>query len=110
VHKLWLYMLFSIALAVESAPKASFFVLLGFFAASLIGLWQFLIPWFRYGELVRAHAFVHPVVFGEQLAIALLGSRLFFLETSSDDEGDNYSRFNWSIFSYRFFSTGPKRH
>jgi O-antigen ligase len=69
-HRLAALALFVAALAVE--PEAPLRAPLGisFSAMALVGLWQ---AAFDRSGMSRAHAFVHPVVFGEQMALAVLG-------------------------------------
>jgi O-antigen ligase len=66
-HRLASLSLFVAALALE--PETPLRVPLGasFSAMALVGLWQ------SFHDGTRAHAFVHPVVYGEQMALAVLG-------------------------------------
>ena len=85
VHKLWIFVLFSIALAAEPSPDSWLWLAAGFTAAALIGISQVrFYPGGQGGlEWVRAHAFVHPVTFGEQVAVALLGVTCFIVKRPS---------------------------
>jgi O-antigen ligase len=71
-HRLWSLGLFVAALALE--PEAPLGAALGvsFSAMAAVGLWQAARGIALHGTF-RAHAFVHPVVFGEQMAVAVLG-------------------------------------
>ena len=75
-HRLAALGLFVAALELE--PDAPLLAPLGisFAAMALVGLWQS-----AQGGLgmTRAHAFVHPVVFGEQMALAALGGACMLL-------------------------------
>jgi O-antigen ligase len=69
-HRLIALGLFVAALALEPDAPLRAPLGIGFSAAALYGLWQS-----AHGSegAFRAHAFVHPVVFGEQMALAALG-------------------------------------
>ena len=73
MHRFWALSLFVAALAVE--PKAPLLPVLGlsFGAMALFGIYQTVFTTDPSWKLVRAHGFVHPVVFGEQMALAALG-------------------------------------
>lgn len=75
-HRLASLAAFAAALALE--PRAPVGAALGFSfsAAALVGLCQ---SSFAGPGFTRAHAFVHPVVFGEQMALAALGGVCFLL-------------------------------
>ncbi|MFH1723768.1 MAG: hypothetical protein ABII00_03990, partial [Elusimicrobiota bacterium] len=83
-HKVWLYLLFTVALAAEPAPKAIVCMAAGFSFAAIVGIVQ-AFPSITAGstmnawDMTRAHAFVHPVTFGEQMAVAVLGAFSFLL-------------------------------
>ena len=72
-HRLWALGLFSAALALEpEAPlKPALGLSLG--AMALYGIVQTAAGGAPDGALPRAHGFVHPVVFGEMMALAVLG-------------------------------------
>ena len=76
-HKIWIYTLFSVALATELAPQAPACLAAGFAAASLVGIGQVVSAVAQRGLAgglwFRAHCLVHPVTFGEQTCIAALG-------------------------------------
>lgn len=82
IHKVWLYLLFMVALSTKpgSAPLA--FLALGLAAAGGIGIYQAapsqIFPTEAWDK-VRAHAFVHPVTFGQQMCIAVLGAFSFLV-------------------------------
>ncbi|MBI5597099.1 MAG: O-antigen ligase family protein [Elusimicrobia bacterium] len=75
LHKVWVAALLSVAFARER-PRALPGVMAAAAAlAALIGAGQYLstlgaLPWVR----MRAHAFVHPVTYGEQMAVLALGA------------------------------------
>jgi O-antigen ligase len=79
VHRLWSLGLFVAALALE--PEAPLRPALGisFGTVALYGVAQTVFGSQPYQPLVRAHAFVHPVVFGEQMALAALGGACVLL-------------------------------
>ncbi|MBI2789623.1 MAG: O-antigen ligase family protein [Elusimicrobia bacterium] len=85
LHRLWAMGLFVAALAVE--PGAPLLPALGlsFGAAALTGAGQVLLGGLKGGMMVRAHAFVHPVVFGEQMAVAALGGACVLLRPGERD-------------------------
>lgn len=79
LHRLWSLGLFTAALALEpAAPLRSAFGL-SFGAMALYALAQCALGAGANGMMVRAHGFVHPVVFGEQMAIAVLGGTCVLL-------------------------------
>lgn len=71
VHQLWIAIL--LALGVSESEDPSPGLALGFAVAAVIGIAQALSGGFAH----RAHAFVHPVTFGEQSAIATIGAACF---------------------------------
>lgn len=77
LHKLWLYALFSVAWAASRGPAPAAALGVGAAGAALVGIAQAL-PDFLSGapawNKARAHAFVHPVTFGQLMAFALLGA------------------------------------
>lgn len=87
-HKLWVIFLFLIALADDPVPQACrvFGASFGFLA--VLGVFQAVTQ--RFGDSwMRAHGFVHPVTYGEQLALAALGGFCFFdrRESGTDTPG-----------------------
>lgn len=79
LHRLWALGLFAAALALEpEAPLRPAFGL-AFGAMALVGIAQSAFGLRIEGSLVRAHGFVHPVVFGEQMAVAALGAACVLL-------------------------------
>lgn len=85
LHRLWAMGLFVAALAVEpGAPLLPAFGLsLG--AAALVGAGQVALGGLTDGLMVRAHAFVHPVVYGQQMALAALGGACVLLRPGERD-------------------------
>ncbi|MCX5789841.1 MAG: O-antigen ligase family protein [Elusimicrobia bacterium] len=82
LYKLWLFVLFSVALALEPAPEALLCLAVAFAGTAAGGLGQSACrlaagqSWWS----ARAHALVHPVVFAEQMSVALLGACCFLLK------------------------------
>ncbi len=85
LHRLWAMGLFVAALAVEPAAPLlpAFGLSLG--AAALVGAGQVLLGGIKEGLMVRAHAFVHPVVYGQQMALAALGGACVLLRPGERD-------------------------
>jgi O-antigen ligase len=86
LHKLWLYFLFSWALyahmRADHNGRSELYVVgaaaAGFAIASAVGIWQVLISLDAPLELqARAHAFVHPATYGEQMCLGLIGAISF---------------------------------
>ncbi|UPT73606.1 MAG: O-antigen ligase family protein [Elusimicrobiota bacterium] len=73
LHKLWAFLAIASALALVEEPVlgAPLGVGLGLHAA--VGVWQWVRAWATGGEL-RAHGFLHPVSYGEVLALGLIGA------------------------------------
>lgn len=77
-HKLWIFTILTVSLASSPRPGLDGFLGTGFAIAASIGIGQSLFL-HEEGKLwLRAHAFVHPVTFGEQMALACLGSLCVF--------------------------------
>ncbi|MEK7745283.1 MAG: O-antigen ligase family protein, partial [Elusimicrobiota bacterium] len=95
-HKVWLYYLLSIALASSSSRLPSGALAAGFALASLTGIAQALTGALS-GAPVRAHAFVHPVTFGEQAAVGLLGAFCFLLSPSPETSSGRPRRLLWGL-------------
>lgn len=74
LHRIWALGLFAAALAVEPEAPLLQGLAASFAAVAAIGIGQSLIGGIRGDIMVRAHGFVHPVVFGEQMALAVLGA------------------------------------
>lgn len=85
LHRLWAMGLFVAALAVEPAAPLLPALGLSFGAAALIGAGQVLLGGLEADMMVRAHAFVHPVVYGEQMALAALGGACVLLRPGERD-------------------------
>lgn len=78
-HRLWALGLFAAALALEpEAPLRPAFGM-AFGAMALVGVVQSVMGTRIEGSFVRAHGFVHPVVYGEQMAVAALGAACVLL-------------------------------
>jgi O-antigen ligase len=78
-HRLWSLGLFAAALALE--PEAPLRPALGlsFGAMALCGLFQSAFARNGSYAIARAHGFVHPVVYGEMMALAVLGGACVLL-------------------------------
>lgn len=77
LHKLWLCLLFSIGLSSMPRDKDPLLwsaLAAGFCLSCAAGIFQTLTQRSADGAWLRAHAFVHPVTFGEQAAFAVLGA------------------------------------
>ena len=77
VHKVWIYYLLMVAIA--SCPTRAWkaWLTAGFAVAAVIGIAQAVPTFFLHipaEQKVRAHAFVHPVTYGGQMAVALIGA------------------------------------
>lgn len=85
LHRLWSLGLFVAALAVEPAAPLlpAFGLSLGL--PALLGGGQVALGGLKGGVMVRAHAFVHPVVYGEQMALAALGGACVLLRPGERD-------------------------
>lgn len=79
LHRAWALGLFAAALALEpEAPLRAAFGL-SFGTAAVFAISQSALGGRPDGMMVRAHGFVHPVVFGEQMALAALGGACVLL-------------------------------
>ncbi|HAH07068.1 MAG TPA: hypothetical protein DCM05_11215 [Elusimicrobia bacterium] len=102
-HKLWLYYLlaFAFAWALSAEGRALRTLLLslsaGFAAAALLGCGQWLASALGPGALGRAHAFVHPVTYGEQMAVGFLGAFAFLLSPSEETSSGRGRRAVWAL-------------
>ncbi|MBI5625075.1 MAG: O-antigen ligase family protein [Elusimicrobia bacterium] len=83
LHKLWVFALFLMALSAAPSPKAHWALGASFLFAAGTGIYQALtqrvgegIPW-ELMTRMRAHAFVHPVTFSQQMTLAALGGLAF---------------------------------
>jgi O-antigen ligase len=83
LHKLWVFALFLMAFAAVPAPRGHWSLAAAFFFASGMGIYQAMtqrvgegVPW-ELMTRMRAHAFVHPVTFGQQMTLAILGGLCF---------------------------------
>lgn len=80
LHKLWIYLLFSCALAAAPAAPVAPALAAGLGTAALVGAFQSLLSLSSIEAIwdwERAHAFVHPSTFGIQMALASLGAVCF---------------------------------
>lgn len=79
LHRVWTLGLFTAALALQpEAPLRPAFGL-AFGAMALLGICQAVFGSAADGTMMRAHGFVHPVIFGQQIAIAALGGACVLL-------------------------------
>ncbi len=81
-HRLWSLGLFVAALALEPMTPLRPALWISFAAMALCGLTQSAQGSAARGTF-RAHAFVHPVVFGEQMALAVLGGLCVLLRPTT---------------------------
>lgn len=95
-HKVWLYYLLSIALAAGSSRLPLAALAGGFAFASLTGIAQVFTGALS-GAPVRAHAFVHPVTYGEQTAVGLLGAFCFLLSPPKETASGRPRRLLWLL-------------
>ncbi|HXS99795.1 MAG TPA: O-antigen ligase family protein [Elusimicrobiota bacterium] len=79
IHRIWSLGLFVAGLAVEPGAPVLEALAVSLAAAATIGGGQSIFGGLQHGMMVRAHAFVHPVVFGEQMTLAALGAAAFLL-------------------------------
>lgn len=102
-HKLWLHylLLFAFVWALRGEARAMRLLLFsfaaGFAAAALVGIGQWLCSALGPGPLGRAHAFVHPVTFGEQMAVGFLGAFAFLLSPSEETAAGRGRRLAWGL-------------
>jgi O-antigen ligase len=92
-HKLWFYYLMSWALARPAGRAPLSFLAAGFAVAALCGVSQALAS----KMTLRAHAFVHPVTFGEQAAIGLLGAFCFLVRPDPETSSGAARRGVWAL-------------
>ncbi|MBI3564621.1 MAG: O-antigen ligase family protein [Elusimicrobia bacterium] len=78
-HRLWSLGLFVAAFTLEPDAPVRQALGLAFAVEAAIGIGQVAYHGAPYGVLTRAQAFVHPVVFGEQMALAVLGGACLLL-------------------------------
>ncbi|MFA6092965.1 MAG: O-antigen ligase family protein [Elusimicrobiota bacterium] len=108
-HKLWMYYLLLAAGSAfpAMARRAPLALAAGALAAALAGISQsagaFLRPYawqsiqsHMFGA-VRAHAFVHPVTFGEQMAVAFLGAFCFLAAPEPEVSSGSSRRVLWAV-------------
>lgn len=84
-HRLWSLSLFVAALALEPSAQLWPQFGAGFALAAAVGIGQALLGLHAFNGPARAHAFVHPVTFGDQTALAALGG-LCWLTRVPDQE------------------------
>lgn len=73
-HRLWALSLFLSAAALEPDAPVMEALAAAFIGMALYGVAQTAFGGRPGGNMVRAHGLVHPVVYGEQMALALLGA------------------------------------
>lgn len=74
-HKLWIAALFSVAFAGDFPPLFPAALAAGASFVASLGVLQYVFQWSSAPtDALRAHGFVHPVTFGEQMAVFLLGA------------------------------------
>jgi O-antigen ligase len=79
LHRLWALGLFAAALALEPETPLRPALGLAFGAMALVGIAQTIFGARMNGMMLRAHGFVHPVVYGEMMALAVLGGACVLL-------------------------------
>lgn len=79
IHRLWSLGLFVAALALEPEEPLRPALGISFGAIALYGVAQTVFGGRPNDMMVRAHGYVHPVVFGEQMALAALGGACVLL-------------------------------
>ncbi|MBI4677700.1 MAG: O-antigen ligase family protein [Elusimicrobia bacterium] len=90
LHRLWVFPLFLVAFAAAPSPRGHLAMAASFLFAAGVGVFQALTQ--RVGENVpaelmtrmRAHAFVHPVTYGQQMTLAILGGLCFMRRPLSE--------------------------
>jgi O-antigen ligase len=82
-HRLWSLGLFAAALALEPETPVLEALAASFAAMALYGIVQTMFGGRPHGMMVRAHGFVHAVVYGEQMALAALGAACVLLRPTS---------------------------
>lgn len=91
VHKLWIAALLSVAFASDFPPLFPAALAAGASAAASLGVLQYVFQWSSAPtDALRAHGFVHPVTFGEQMAVFFLGA--FALAVASPPGGEGRGR------------------
>jgi O-antigen ligase len=83
IHKVWLYLLLVIGLSSIPSKRPLYALAAGFAIAALIGIFQAVPSFFVEGyssERIRAHAFMHPVTYGQLMSAGVIGAILFALE------------------------------
>ena len=79
LHRLWALGITVAALALDPETPLGPALALSFGAMALYGIGQTAFGGLPGGALARAHGFVHPVVYGEQMALAVLGGACLLL-------------------------------
>ena len=104
LHRLWALGLFTAALALE--PEAPLRPALGlsFGAMAVYGIAQTFLGGRTNGMLLRAHGFVHPVVYGEMMALAVLGGACVLLQPTPKAPRRAAAIFTGLIFCALLFS------
>lgn len=72
-HRVWALGLFIAAVALEPEAPVMQSLAAGLGSMALYGVVQTAFGGTPHGNMVRAHGFVHPVVYGQQMALGLLG-------------------------------------
>jgi len=87
-HKVWVAALLSVALAAEFPPAFAASLAAGASTAAALGVAQYAFKWSTAPtDALRAHGFVHPVTYGEQMAVLLLGALALGLTAPGGDDG-----------------------
>lgn len=90
-HKVWMAALLSVAFASEFPLAFPAALAAGAAVVSSFGVLQYVFQWSSTPtDALRAHGFVHPVTFGEQMALLFLGA--FVLALTAPQGGDGRRR------------------
>ena len=79
LHKLWVFFLLVPAMRLAPMRRLPVAMALGFAFVAVYGIVQFAFAWDV--SWMRAHAFVHPVTYGEMIALGLLGGLAFLSQS-----------------------------
>ncbi len=79
IHKLWVFCILLPALRLSAMRRLPAALALGFSFVAIYGIVQLALAWNV--SWMRAHAFVHPVTYGEMMALGLLGGLAFLSQS-----------------------------
>ena len=98
-HRLWSLGLFAAALALEPEAPMLPALAVSFGGMALYGIAQTAFGGRPEGMLIRAHGFVHAVVYGEQMALAALGGACVLLRPSAKTPRGAAAAFTELVFT-----------